>query len=177
LDVGSGKNYFVSRLLEAGYDAHGIDVHSEPVFAKDNFYRNIGELPYESFDVIVLLEVVEHLISPLEEIEHFTEHLSPNGKIFLSTVIFHEGTKDSTNWYINPRFGHVTIWSMKSLSKIFLKFGFESASIYRSGNLQIWDRMPSSIINSWDFQGVIYPIRSMIGHIRYQIQSRFHDLF
>ena len=177
LDIGSGKNYFVSRLVQTGYDANGIDTHSEPVFAKDHFYRDFSALPYSTFDVIVLLEVVEHFISPFEEFKQLLKYLSPNGKIFLSTVIHRGKNQSSTNWYINPCYGHVTIWSMKAFFNIFSQSGFKCATIYRAGNLQIWDRTPGSLFNQWSIQCMISPIRSALGRIRYRFKERFHDLF
>jgi SAM-dependent methyltransferase len=177
LDIGSGQNYFVARLLQAGYDAYGIDTHSEPLFATDHFYRNYASLPYDSFDVIVLLEVIEHLISPLQEFEAFAGYLNPSGKLLLTTVVFHKSHPVSASWFINPRFGHVSVWSMRALSIIFSKSGFKNASIYRSGNLQIWDRTPGSFLNRWSIQSRISPVRSLLGRTRFIAKEKFHDLF
>jgi cyclopropane fatty-acyl-phospholipid synthase-like methyltransferase len=177
LDIGSGKNYFVSRLVQAGYNAYGVDPYSEPVYAKDHFFGDLNSLPYSSFDVIVLLEVVEHFISPIEEFERLMKYLNPNGKIFISTVIRRDRSQSSTDWYINPCYGHVTIWSMKALFNIFSKFGFKSVTIYRAGNLQIWDKTPGSFFKLWPIQCNISSIRSALGRIRYRLKERFHDLF
>jgi len=172
LDIGSGKNYFVSRLIQAGYDAYGVDGNSEPLFAKDRFYGDFGDLPYTSFDVIILVEVLEHLISPMEELEGFLRYLSPIGKILFTTVIYRKRRQSSTEWYINPQYGHATIWSMRALSYIFSKFGFKNAEIYRSGNLQIWDRTPGSLFNLWSIQCNISSVRSVFGHIRFRLKGK-----
>ncbi len=177
LDIGSGKNYFVSRLVEAGYDAYGVDAYSEPIFAIDRFYRDFGSLPYISFDVVVLLEVVEHLISPVKELEGFLKYLNPDGKIFLTTVIYRKRSLTPVEWFINPQYGHVTIWSMGAMSSIFSKFGFKNAHIYRFGNLQIWDRTPGSLINNWFIQSNISTARTVLGRIRFRVEVRLHDLF
>jgi SAM-dependent methyltransferase len=176
LDIGSGTNYFVSRLVQAGYDAYGVDAHSEPVYAKDRFYRDFDILPNDSFDVIILLEVIEHLTAPLEELEGFFSRLKDNGKVFFTTMIYWKKRQKSMEWYINPQFGHATIWSMGALSKIFCRFKFKTASIYRSGNLQIWDRTPGSLLNTWQVQANISRVRAVFGHLLFRLKAGFDDL-
>lgn len=172
LDIGAGTNYLVHRLEQAGYDAYGLDAHSEALYAKDRFFRDFKSLPTSKFDLIVLFEVMEHLVHPMEEIKQFLEFLKPSGQIMFSTVLYNPNRHKSVDWYVNPRFGHVTIWSINALHHIFDELEFRQATMYRLGNIQIWSRLPGPLINRWTVQKNFGYIRSYLGHLRYLLRRK-----
>lgn len=94
LDVGCAMGYFVELANNAGYDAYGFDPSE---FAAQEARRIVGErrikigtidsvsYPKNSFDVITLFDVFEHLQNPLEDIKKLTTFLKPNGIIIIAT--------------------------------------------------------------------------------------------
>jgi 2-polyprenyl-3-methyl-5-hydroxy-6-metoxy-1,4-benzoquinol methylase len=81
LDIGCGNGTIAVRLIDEGYDVHGIDASITGIeIAKkthaDRFYVqdiNSSELPSEikniSFDTVISTEVIEHLYNPRGYIE------------------------------------------------------------------------------------------------------------
>lgn len=94
LDVGCAYGYFVELALRAGYDAYGIDPSSHAA-AKAKARLNgrieeetIGSVKFPAdrrFDVVTLLDVVEHLSDPRADLRRATELLAPEGRILIAT--------------------------------------------------------------------------------------------
>lgn len=95
LDVGSGLGYLTAALRRGGLDAWGLEVSPEAVEAAR---RTFGEFFYleegpdrsppqleGSFDVVLLLEIVEHVADPSRLIERALSMMRPNGRLILTT--------------------------------------------------------------------------------------------
>jgi 2-polyprenyl-3-methyl-5-hydroxy-6-metoxy-1,4-benzoquinol methylase len=94
LEVGSGLGYLTYALRKAGYNATGLDISNVAVEkAKQylgNFYFQADVLLYadqhpESFDVILLTEVIEHVDEPLTFMKALAKLLKTDGCIILTT--------------------------------------------------------------------------------------------
>lgn len=81
LEVGSGSGWFTERLRTSGYRVTTIDlVPPADIIGDINAWRELGILP-QSYDVIVALEVIEH-VKCLEALRSICK---PNGLIMLSS--------------------------------------------------------------------------------------------
>jgi len=140
LDVGAGNNYVVSLLVQAGFDAWGLDYHSTCLFRPDRFVQADDQLPHRVFDVVTAVEVIEHFTRPVHEFENLLSFLKPGGALFFSTEV--QSVKAETGHvpYMNPSAGHCTLWSRKALETLFLRYGFKSARIKAGGNRHVWFR-------------------------------------
>lgn len=96
LDIGCGNGSLSYLISQQGYEVVGIeDSESGIKFARSNFpscqfiQSNIYELPYseleKSFDVVISVEVIEHLMYPGELIKAAKKCLKPDGKLILTT--------------------------------------------------------------------------------------------
>ena len=95
LDVGCGVGQVVQRLIDAGHEAHGVEV-SEPNIAKakqvsDRCRLYDGRsLPFDdaTFDSVGALNVLEHVEEPEAFITELVRVVKPGGRIVLSSPNF-----------------------------------------------------------------------------------------
>jgi|GEM_PF-452579 len=94
LEIGSGLGYLTYSLNMAGYNVTGMDVSQTAV---SQAIKNFGEhyicadlfgysrLAPESYDIIILTEVIEHVSNPLEFIKSMIRLLKPGGRTIITT--------------------------------------------------------------------------------------------
>lgn len=87
LDVGCGVGAFVRRLREFSQDAYGVDIDAERVrrgaAQVPNLALSVGEyLPFadDTFDVVLLHEVIEHVTSDLATLREVRRVLRADGR-------------------------------------------------------------------------------------------------
>jgi SAM-dependent methyltransferase len=141
LDVGCSFGMFVKVARENGFAAEGIEPAREAAEAaiKDGldvrcgYLEDLG-LPGESYDVVTLFEVIEHLQSPLPLLRECNRILKADGLFILST-----GNTDSwTCKYLRNKWdyldiketGHVSWFNPASLSLIAEKAGCKVVKLY-----------------------------------------------
>jgi ubiquinone/menaquinone biosynthesis C-methylase UbiE len=90
LDIGCGMGAFVRRLREFSPRVYGVDIDAERVAegAKEvpNLALAVGEhLPFaeETFDVVLLHEVLEHVTDDLATLREARRVLAPGGRVVL----------------------------------------------------------------------------------------------
>lgn len=90
LDAGCGEGYLAKRLVKIGFNVHACDTDKK-VFAYKNIpftSVNLNKgLSYKnnSFDIIVCLEVIEHLENPWFLISEFHRVLRDDGTLIISS--------------------------------------------------------------------------------------------
>jgi hypothetical protein len=121
LDFGSGGNPGPTGLA---LQEEGFDVQSYDPFRSDR--KAIGD---RRFDLIIAIEVFEHVVD-LQNLGHFMkEHLARDGLIWIQTMLHGFPTPPDVldSWYIAPRNGHVSIFTLRALTALFLSFGINIA--------------------------------------------------
>lgn|GEM_PF-1154618 len=97
LDVGCASGFFVKLARDAGFDARGCDYSAEAVaYGRKHFDVEIIQSPAEaidapdnSFDIVTILHVIEHLSDPLAAMRELHRVLKPGGLMLLETVNYH----------------------------------------------------------------------------------------
>ena len=117
LDFGSGGNPVPTglALLDQGFTVHSY----EP-------YRSNSSLVADGrHDVIIAIEVFEHCHDLADLCAFMKSHLSRDGVLWIQTMLHpHPTPADVLNsWYIAPRDGHVSIFSLPALVMLFRKVG------------------------------------------------------
>ena len=98
LDAGCAHGSFVALMRQAGYQASGIEMSPWVVnFGQTSFAAPIQvgtvetiDLPPSSLDVLVLMDVIEHLSDPATAISRCLELLKPDGFLLIQTPCFYE---------------------------------------------------------------------------------------
>lgn len=93
LDVGCALGFFADTARSRGWDAEGIDISGHAVeyatnelglSARQGVLESAGYEP-ESFDVITMWDVIEHVTDPVAELRLVHRLLRPGGLLMLST--------------------------------------------------------------------------------------------
>lgn len=117
LDFGAGGN--PGTMGKALID-HGFNVTSyEPYFCPD------ATTVTGRYDVITVVEVIEHCHDVAGVAQFLTDHVRENGLIFISTLLhpFPSPKDVLDSWYIAPRNGHISIFTLRALTMLFRIYG------------------------------------------------------
>lgn len=97
LDVGSGGGFFAYELSKKGADVEGIDYARSGVsFAKERFpdvsFRqmsayDMSTFPGDSFDIVTLLDVIEHISDQTKALREIKRVLKPGGLLVIATDV------------------------------------------------------------------------------------------
>jgi 2-polyprenyl-3-methyl-5-hydroxy-6-metoxy-1,4-benzoquinol methylase len=93
LDIGCAFGFFLEVARDNGWDCHGVEVcEYSSTYAKEKLGLNVraGKLkdiryPENFFDVIVLLDIIEHLKRPTDILGEVHRILKPDGLIVIIT--------------------------------------------------------------------------------------------
>lgn len=121
LEVGCGYGSLVNALNKLGHQTYGIDIAEQPInYAKKeygNYFEKKEIIDIEnSYDIIIAMEVIEHLFHPVDFIKKCAKLLNPGGKIILTTPNKDFYTKRAL-WVTNPPPIHLW-WFGKRAMKI-----------------------------------------------------------
>jgi 2-polyprenyl-3-methyl-5-hydroxy-6-metoxy-1,4-benzoquinol methylase len=137
LDVGCSNGAFIHVANKMGMNCEGVEPAKEAALAAQEvglkvFHGFLEEvrLPDNSFDVVTLFEVVEHLKDPLSLLKECKRILKPAGILCIRT-----GNTDSwtvkafkEKWHYFNIFkhgGHISFFNKKSISALAQKAGFK----------------------------------------------------
>ena len=151
LDIGCGGGLFLSKLKQEGAQVTGIELsdtrahyaktkHGLEVFKRtieDEFWKP----RYNTFDIVTLWDVIEHVNYPLATLKHAANMLKSGGIILIDTpcrdAFYHHfgeftykisGGKYPTflnTMYSSKPFGHKQILSLREMEELFEASGFE----------------------------------------------------
>lgn len=140
LELGCSHGSFVALLRQAGYDASGVEMSPWVVaFGQNTFGVPILVGPVEdleispaSLDVVVLMDVLEHLPSPVATMAHCLKLLKPDGLLLVQTPQFKEGMNYAELTEAKARFlemlipeEHIYLFSDRSATRLFQQLGAE----------------------------------------------------
>jgi 2-polyprenyl-3-methyl-5-hydroxy-6-metoxy-1,4-benzoquinol methylase len=126
LDYGCGRGDFIDFLNNQEIKADGYDPYSD----------RYKDLPNKKYDVVTMIEVIEHTCSPYKELDEIKSFLNHNGIVFIETSF--------SNWvtpghpYLNPKIGHSTIFSHDGLNCLMKSKGFKIGN-HINQNIRIFE--------------------------------------
>lgn len=128
LDLGCGVGGLVSYLRSRGYDAavgfdegYGADLAASrglPILTPADLDARPG-----SFDVITSVEVIEHVVEPMEFLQRVAHLLAPDGVFIVTTSNVERAGTDLARWsYVVPDV-HVTFLGPTALEHAYREVG------------------------------------------------------
>lgn len=141
LDVGAGRGYSVERLRSLGWDASGIDPDEAAVAAglQAGIPLASGDLasqgyPDESFDLLTMSHVIEHVHEPAGLLVECLRVLRPDGELVVVTpnarALQHR--RAGGEWFALDPPRHLQIFTRQSLSKLLEQAGFVDVTVRTS---------------------------------------------
>ena len=123
LDLGAGFGLFASILQEKGYDLTVVEPANDPFYVKKGAkiykktFENFFKTNRQKFDVIIMMDIIEHLINPLQALLQAKSSLSEGGIIVIQTPNFQslmaKMCKDWSWWMVED---HKFFFTPQSLS-------------------------------------------------------------
>jgi len=149
LEIGAGSGGFVRVALARGWVVDAIEVSRTGIDALRATGTNVfagdvtaaGYLP-ETFDLVVSLEVLEHLPAPLTHLRELQRITRPGGLLLLSTPNFDGLTRRLLGlWWrvVDPE--HHGYFTLKSLKRALREAGYSRVTVTsRSLDITSWRR-------------------------------------
>jgi 2-polyprenyl-3-methyl-5-hydroxy-6-metoxy-1,4-benzoquinol methylase len=133
LDVGCNTGYFLNAA-RLDFDAHGIEPSQWAVrYAVEHLKLNVRQGSLEdagldegSFDVVTLIDVLEHMTDPLGAVRRVASLLKPKGLAYFVTPDIKSLTSRLLRgrwWGLRP--AHIHYYSHKTLAALLDKAGFD----------------------------------------------------
>lgn len=148
LDIGSFAGIFLRKAKSRGFRAKGIELNPKMAeYTRDHLELDVHsgeflEIPLEaqSFDVITLIDVLEHLVTPKKVLDKAIQLLKPGGFLLIKVpnmrpqIVKQEianrlGVNDLG---VFENFGHINHFSPRSLENVFGLLGLETRLISAS---------------------------------------------
>lgn len=135
LDVGSGNGEFLEIAQDMGYETYGVDPDPKAVESAVSRGLNVRlggieeyEDMLETFDVITMNHVIEHVHDPYKILLTVYRLLKPGGLLWLSTpnIMSFGYKKYKHNWRGLEPPRHLHIFNWDSLINLLKKSGFNS---------------------------------------------------
>ena len=117
LDLGSASGSFVKICKDNNIDAEGIDGSKQKI----NFETDKLDFEDETFDVITLISVIEHVQEPSNVLREIFRILKKKGIVVIVTPNFKYSYK---NFYDDPT--HLRPYTEKSIIKLMQLYGFKN---------------------------------------------------
>jgi len=127
LDVGAGAGLFLERAKARGWEVAGVEPATFGVsFAKrfldiELFQGVLADAPFEeeSFDAIVLQDVIEHVPSPRELLKKVYKLLKTGGVVMITTPNYQSISRAlyRSNWALISPAEHLSLFRPKTLRK------------------------------------------------------------
>ena len=138
LDIGCGVGDFLNYAKEKGCDITGIEpsedarkIAEEKLSTKIFSPEELQNLPNESFDIVTMWHVLEHVADLKTEIHHLERIVKKNGRLVLALPNYKsfdaEYYKDKWAAYDVPR--HLNHFSRSSIKNIFVTTAFQLIDI------------------------------------------------
>ncbi|NGM86018.1 class I SAM-dependent methyltransferase [Parapusillimonas sp. SGNA-6] len=138
MELGCSHGSFLALLTQAGFDALGVEMSPWVVhYAKETFGASVLTGPIETLDigvgsqdVIVLMDVLEHLPDPAGTMRQCLRLLKPEGFLLIQTPQYKEGAGYDSMREANIPFldmlipkEHIYLFSQRSVTRLFRELG------------------------------------------------------
>lgn len=140
LEIGCGSGYFLKLFKDKGFDCKGVEPSPKAAeFAREQlgldvingFLEKNTFADNEKYDIILLMDVIEHIYTPNELLSILTKLLAVDGLVVILT-----GNVNSANaklwkekWFYFYSWEHISFFNRQSISKLLNSHGYKKLKI------------------------------------------------
>ena len=167
LDIGCATGYFLNAA-RLNYDVHGVELSKWAVeYAKNNLKLsvdcgNLLQMHYDedSFDVITMIDFIEHVSDPKEILREVYRILKKDGIVYIVTPSIKSLSASvfRSKWW-GLRAAHIYYFSPRTLKKMLYETGFEARFMQSFGRIFTLNYWLSRLVN---YNKLIYGIFSAL---------------
>lgn len=172
LDIGCGLGNLLQLAIADGWQITGTELSAMAADQADIKIRDrilvgdisVLDLPENSFDLITIYHVIEHLINPIPTLEKLQKLLKPEGVLFIETPNLNSlgAYVSGKNWSNIIPLEHINYFNSKSLGNSLEIAGFDSFQIFTNAPYKIevtsnWNKLLQIIVSS------IYKFTPLLG--------------
>jgi len=143
LEVGSSLGYLLAAFCKDGWDGLGVEPYFQGCrYAREELGLEVksailetAEIPDESYDVVILNHVIEHLDNPLGTLRAVNRVLKPGGHFVIETPRY-----DTLTFKLLGRrersincLGHIYFFTTQTLKNLYEAAGFEQVDLSYTG--------------------------------------------
>lgn len=126
LDVGCGEGKFAKYCsIYKGIDTNPDAISVGTRAGRNVFLESLELQPPESFDVVVMFQVLEHVPNPRAMLMHSARCLRPGGRLVVSVPSMAGFMGFAMNQELNYPPHHLTWWDTEALTKLLEHSGFQ----------------------------------------------------
>lgn len=161
LDLGCGNGSLTHLIAQQGYDVVGLDSSQQGItiaqksfpeckFIEADIYDQPPADLINNFDIVISVEVIEHLLFPKELVRYAQKCLKPSGSLILTTpyhgylknlLIALTGKMDE-HFTVLWDMGHVKFFSVATLTALLKAEGYQEIEFKFAGRLPyLWKSM------------------------------------
>lgn len=176
MDIGAGEGAFSQRLIDEGFEVKAVDFRTDRFRANAECQRvdlntDFHDKWTNEFDLVVAIEVIEHLFNPRHFVSNCLSVLKNNGYLLLTSP-------NTENWLSRIRFlrdgcfmwfdesdyreyGHITPVFSWQIAQICDEVGAELVTVRHTDNCflrrRLGDGLKSILRNKSFYLGALYP--------------------
>lgn len=184
LEVGSSFGGFLTRAKVFGYQIQGIELSEYSCNYANSmgiptFHGDLESSPFEneSFDIIVLNEVIEHLPNPKLSLDRLVNLLKPKGLIIIQTANF-EGwqAKDELSNYHYYLPGHLFYYNESIFRKAFLQRNIDKIKVFYGSDISLYSKLMKSRGNFKTLKDYLGWFKTILYHFKSKIKWKSDPL-
>jgi len=155
LEVGASTGYFLNAA-RVDFDVVGLEPSAWAArIARERFKLDVREAAFEpgkleaaSFDCVAMIDVIEHVVDPLETLREAARVLKPGGLLYLVTPDIGSLSArllGASWWGLRP--AHIYYFDRRTMTAMLEKAGFEVALVKSFGRIFSWGYWASRMRN------------------------------
>ncbi len=142
LDLGYGKGALLSVAEERGWSCYGVEVSPQVLeygkrrkWAVTSEPRGDSRFVAGGFDVVTMVEVLEHVVAPASFLNDMAYWLRRGGGLYLTTPNARCLNRRilGLDWSVVSPPEHVVLWSVQALRRVVQKAGFRVCRVRTEG--------------------------------------------